>query len=41
MKVLIGPNVMGLEKGIPALKQAHPRNTSIIPFSVLSFAMIR
>lgn len=24
MKVLIGPNVMGLEKGIPALKQAHP-----------------
>ena len=24
MKVLIGPNVMGLEKGIPELKQAHP-----------------
>jgi phosphoglycerate dehydrogenase-like enzyme len=24
MKVLIGPNVMGLEKGIPELKKAHP-----------------
>jgi D-2-hydroxyacid dehydrogenase (NADP+) len=24
MKVLIGPNIMGLEKGIPGLKQAHP-----------------
>ena len=24
MKVLIGPNVMGLEKGIPELKEAHP-----------------
>lgn len=24
MKVLFGPNVMGLEKGIPALKQAYP-----------------
>ena len=24
MKVLIGPNVMGLERGIPELKQAHP-----------------
>ena len=24
MKVLIGPNVMGLERGIPELKKAHP-----------------
>ena len=28
MKVLIGPNVMGLEKGIPELKRLTPRSSS-------------